>query len=50
VPEDKPRQGRLAQEEAERAARDAEAKEREALLNAAAGELDVDVAQVRQGR
>jgi hypothetical protein len=39
-------QARLAQEEAERIAREAEAKEREALQNAAAGELDVDVAQV----
>lgn len=35
-----------AQEEAERIAREAEAAEREALLNAAAGELDINVAAV----
>ncbi len=39
-------QARLAQEAAERIAREAEAKEKEALQNAAAGELDVDVAEV----
>lgn len=37
---------RKAQEEAERIAREAEAAEREALSNAASGELEVDVAQV----
>lgn len=37
---------RKAKEEAERIAREAEAAEREAMQNAAAGELDVDVAAV----
>lgn len=37
---------RKAKEEAERVAREAEAAEREALQNAAAGELDIDVAKV----
>jgi hypothetical protein len=37
---------RKAQEELERIAREAEAKEQEALQNAAAGELDIDVAGV----
>lgn len=37
---------RLKQEEAERAAREAERIEQEALQNAAAGELDIDVAEV----
>jgi hypothetical protein len=41
-------QARAAQAEAERIARDLEAKEREALSNAAAGELDIDVAAVTQ--
>lgn len=39
-------QARKAQEEAERIARELDAKEQEALSNASAGELDVDVAQV----
>lgn len=39
---------RLEREAAEKAARDAEAKEQEAIANAAAGELGVDVAAVTQ--
>ena len=39
-------EARRKQEEAERLAREAEEREREALANAAAGELDVDVATV----
>lgn len=39
---------RLVQEAAEKAARDAEVKEQEALTNAAAGELGVDVAAVTE--
>lgn len=37
---------RKAQAEAERLAKEAEAKEREAIQNAAAGEVDIDVAEV----
>lgn len=41
-------EARQKQEEAERIAREAEQREQEALQNAAAGELDIDVAEVTQ--
>lgn len=41
-------EARRNQEEAERIAREAERREHEALQNAAAGELDIDVAEVTQ--